>query len=223
MDEPSDSRSQRTANQLRLVVIVPVFVAVAGIILLASKLAGRFRAIEEPPGRDSPPVPSRDHGPAGQPLKWVGGVAGVPASSAQTNSSSNGVTGVTSADPTRSKPSLLKAASAVASLPVAPSPAQPRPGDVLVSGIASSAAPSPQGIVGTVLLRRNPPPEQEIPMDPACGALHPGRKQRTRLYVVGTNGGLPDVFVVLRKISPLQGELLVAPVEIRQRACEYLP
>lgn len=60
-------------------------------------------------------------------------------------------------------------------------------------------------------------------MDPACGALHPGRKPRTRLFVVGTNGGLADVFVVLRGLGPFRVEPPGGPVEIRQRGCEYFP
>jgi len=223
MHEPPDSRPLRAANQLRLVVIVPVLVAMVGVILLASKLSGRFRAIEEPPGRDYPPVPSRDSGPTGQPLKWVGGVGGASAGSTRTNVATNVGTAVVLTDPTRSNAAKTKVADAVAASPKSPPPARARPADLLVGGVTSSAALLADGIVGRVFLRGTPPPEVEIPMDPTCGALHPGRKPQTRFYAVGTNGGLADVFVVLRSLSPLQGELPVSPVEIRQRGCEYLP
>jgi plastocyanin len=223
MQEPSDPRPLRTANQPRLVVIVPVLAAVGGIILLASKLSGRFRAIEEPPGRDYPPVPSRDSGPTGQPIKWVGGLGGAPAGSTRTNAATNVGTAVVSIEPTRSNAPKPNAADAVTSLPDSPPTARPRPANPLVSGVTSSAALLADGIVGTVLLRGTPPREKEIPMDPACGALHPGMKPRTRLFMVGTNGGLADVFVVLRSLSPLPGEPPDSPVEIRQRGCEYLP
>ena len=61
-------------------------------------------------------------------------------------------------------------------------------------------------------------------MDPACGALHPAKKPTTRFFVVGTNSGLADVFVVLTRTAAWESwtppETLV---EIRQRGCEYLP
>ena len=223
MHKPSDPRPLRAANQLRLVVLLPVLVTVVGVILLATKLSGRFRAIEEPPGRDYPPVPSRDSGPAGQPLKWVGSMGGASEGSTRTNAATNVGTAIVSAEPTRANAPKANAADAVTPLPDSPPPARTRPADLLVSGVTSSAALIPDGIVGTVLLRGTPPPEKEIPMDPACGALHPGRKPKTRLFMVGTNGELADVFVVLRGLSPLPGEPPDSPIQIRQRGCEYLP
>lgn len=61
-------------------------------------------------------------------------------------------------------------------------------------------------------------------MDPTCGALHPGRKPQTRFHVVGINGALADVFVVLERVAdPGQWRPSGTPAEIRQRGCEYLP
>ena len=51
MNEPHDPRPLQTVNRLRLVVFIPVLVAVVGVLLLGSKLALKFREIEEPPAR----------------------------------------------------------------------------------------------------------------------------------------------------------------------------
>lgn len=109
--------------------------------------------------------------------------------------------------------------SAPVATPVATSVLQPT--NVVRFGIGEMPA---IGIVGQVFLRGTPPPEQQIPMDPSCGRLYESKpKPTTRLYVVGTNGALADVFVVLNGLSASPQKPLASPVEIRQRNCEYLP
>lgn len=209
----------QTANRLRLIVLIPVLVAVVGVVLVALKLAGRFNDIQEPPGQEYPPGPPPNAGKPGQPLRpVVMRLTKRGQTSAETNASIAGppakppVTGSTEAEVPATDRAELSG--------VAVSQATP----VVVGGARSVANLKTNGIVGMVFLRGTPPPEKEIPMDPACGALHPGRKPQTRFFVVGTNDSLADVFVVLEPMAGLgQWQPSAKPVEIRQRGCEYLP
>jgi hypothetical protein len=77
-------------------------------------------------------------------------------------------------------------------------------------------------IVGKITVKGTPPPEKEIPMDPACGKIHPTKK--TRLYVVGANGELADTFVYVKE--GLGGKQFPVPTESKlldQVGCEYIP
>lgn len=79
-------------------------------------------------------------------------------------------------------------------------------------------------ITGKVTLKGTPPPEKVLPLDPACGKLHPGAKPTTRFYVVGKDGALADVFVQItaglaRKDYPMPSK----PAVIDQKGCEYIP
>ncbi len=81
-----------------------------------------------------------------------------------------------------------------------------------------------RGIVGWVFLRGVPPAEKVVPLDPGCGKLHEGKPPlTTRLFVVGAKSELADVFVVLKDFPAQPQAPPVNPLEIRQRACEYLP
>lgn len=218
MNEPHDPRPLQTVNRLRLVVFIPVLVAVVGVVILASKLSLRFNQIEEPAARDYPANPAPATGTPGKPLKAVTThpkgrqtAAAVTNGSAPTLSAAAAVGAPVLADPVGAiRPS------AVAALP---SLVPPAVGDV----VRAAKYLPPNGIVGRVFLRGTPPPEKEIPMDPACGALHPGRRPQTRLYVVGTNRELADVFIYLGDFVPRKVEPATVPVEIRQRGCEYVP
>lgn len=63
------------------------------------------------------------------------------------------------------------------------------------SGRVSSQSSS--SIAGRVTLRGTPPPEKPITFDPMCARLNPA-PVTTRHYVVGTEGGLANVFVYIK-------------------------
>jgi hypothetical protein len=78
-------------------------------------------------------------------------------------------------------------------------------------------------ITGKVTLKGVPKPEVDIPLDANCGKLHPSGL-KTRLYVVGANGELADVFVYIK--DGLSGKTFPAPAEpalLDQKGCEYVP
>ena len=78
---------------------------------------------------------------------------------------------------------------------------------------------------GTITLQGAPPAETEIPQlkdDPTCGQLHVG-PAATRFYVVGPNGGLADVLVMLKGLDGKSTGAAAAPAVIDQRGCEYMP
>ena len=89
----------------------------------------------------------------------------------------------------------------------------------IVIGAGSGAT-----VTGRVTLTGTPPPEREITMDAACGALH-AEKPKTRVYAVDPSQGLADVFVRVK--SGLSGAARFptpsAPVILDQRNCEYVP
>jgi hypothetical protein len=79
-------------------------------------------------------------------------------------------------------------------------------------------------ITGKITLKGTPPPEKEIPLEATCGPLHPNEKLMTRLYVVGKEGGLADVFVYLK--DGVTGKTFPVPTEAKfldQKGCEYVP
>ena len=213
MNEPLDSRPLQTVNRLRLVVFIPVFVAAVGILILAVKLSGRFNAIEEPPARDYPPNPAPRAGATGRPITPD---ATRPGNRPQVTAAKTGSSGV-----------MIPKASVGASATATTEPGRPLPTAVVqlpatplsAGGLAANAF----GIVGRVVLRGTPPPEKEIPVEPNCGKLRGDKGLFTRFYVVGTNGGLADVFVVLKDFPASRFEPAANAVEIRQRGCEYLP
>ncbi len=94
-------------------------------------------------------------------------------------------------------------------------------------GLAAVAASvqivSAADITGKITLKGTPPPEKELPLDPGCGALHPGEKPKTRFYAVGAGGGLADTVIYLKDAD---GKSVPVPAEghlIDQKGCEYVP
>ena len=213
MNEPLDSRPQRTVNRLRLLVLIPAALAGVGVLFLAVQLAQHFRAMKEPPSRDYPPNPATMPGVPGRPTSPLSVRLTAPDRSAAAQAKSR--------------------ADAVA--PVPGSAAPPLGAPVVAADAPSGLIPPARGalaviglpardIVGRVFLRGAPPAEKAVPMDPLCGKLHAGNAQpSTRLYVVGTNGSLADVFIELKDFPAGLQEVPGNPVEIRQRGCEYLP
>lgn len=77
-------------------------------------------------------------------------------------------------------------------------------------------------ITGKITLKGTPPPERDLPLDPACGKIHPTKK--TRLYVVGKNGELADTLIYVTK--GLEGKDFPVPDKphlVDQVGCEYVP
>jgi len=77
-------------------------------------------------------------------------------------------------------------------------------------------------VTGKITLKGTPPPERDLPLDPACGKIHPTKK--TRLYVAGAGGELADTFVYVK--DGLTGKVFPVPEKsalIDQVGCEYSP
>lgn len=90
-----------------------------------------------------------------------------------------------------------------------------------VAGLAASA--SAADITGKITLKGQPAPEKDIPLDPGCGKLHTAGL-KTRLYVVGKDAGLGDVFVYLKDgVTGEKFEVPTAAAVLDQKGCEYLP
>ena len=86
-----------------------------------------------------------------------------------------------------------------------------------VTLVAGSAAAG--DVTGKISLKGTPAPEKDIPMDPACGELHDGKKVSTRFYV--SEGGRLGDFVVY--LEGAKGAAATKEVVIDQKGCEYLP
>ena len=213
MNDPLDSRPQRTVNRLRLAVAIPVALAGVGVFFLAVQLARHFREREELPTQNSPSGPSATRGASEQANTPP---AALPKARVQ-------LLVVPPSKPGTRAAVSLPAAAAEGVTPTVVANTQPTltPRSTVPLSVNALTARS---IVGRVVLRGTPPPEKGIPMDPSCGKLQADKQPQTRFYVVSTNGALADVFVVLERASgPGQWEPPAKPVEIRQRGCEYLP
>ena len=86
----------------------------------------------------------------------------------------------------------------------------------------SGATPSPgTAVFGRATLRGVPPAEKPIPLDAACGRLNP-TPITTRHYLVGTDGGLANVFVYIKTGAPKAGRQASVPV-LDNVNCEFQP
>ena len=77
-------------------------------------------------------------------------------------------------------------------------------------------------VTGKITLKGTPAPEKDLPLDPACGKIHPTKK--TKFYVVGSGGELADTFVYVK--DGLTGKTFPVPEKpnlIDQVGCEYTP
>lgn len=87
------------------------------------------------------------------------------------------------------------------------------------SGMSVAAAAS---VTGRVTLNGKPPPEIPLQLDPACAKLWAGQKPTTRFYLVGTDGGLGDVFVYVKScLTNLSFGSPTNPVIMRKTGCFY--
>lgn len=88
--------------------------------------------------------------------------------------------------------------------------------------LASLQLVSAGDIVGKITLKGTPPPERDIPMDPACGKIHPTKK--TRFYVVGEGNGLADTLIYVKEgLSGKEFPVPEKPALLDQIGCEYVP
>lgn len=88
--------------------------------------------------------------------------------------------------------------------------------------MASLQVVSAGDVTGKITLKGTPPPEKDLPLDPACGKIHPTKK--TKLYVVGAGGELADTFIYVK--DGLTGKEFPVPEKaalIDQVGCEYTP
>jgi plastocyanin len=97
----------------------------------------------------------------------------------------------------------------------------------LAAAVAVVALPINAGeVTGKVILKGTPPPEKVIAAvaaDANCGKVAQG-EAKTRIYVVGADGGLANVVVYIKK--GLEGKTFTPPatkVDLDQLGCMYQP
>jgi hypothetical protein len=77
-------------------------------------------------------------------------------------------------------------------------------------------------ITGKITLKGTPAPEKDLPLDVACGKIHPTKK--TKFYVVGPKGELADTFVYVKEgLAGKDFPVPQKPALIDQSGCEYVP
>jgi hypothetical protein len=92
-----------------------------------------------------------------------------------------------------------------------------------VAGMAQFA--SAGDITGTVTLKGTPPAELNLDglkNDPACGKFHP-EMPTTHHWVVGANGELANVVVIVKDITGKSTGASAAPAIMEQKGCLYVP
>jgi hypothetical protein len=78
-------------------------------------------------------------------------------------------------------------------------------------------------VTGKITLKGTPPAERPLPLDPLCSKTRTD-KPTTRLFVVGKDGALADVFVQVKQgLTSKTFDVPKEPVLIDQKGCEYLP
>jgi hypothetical protein len=97
----------------------------------------------------------------------------------------------------------------------------------VVSLVAALQVANAGNVTGKVTLKGTPPPEKDITADVKtdanCGKLHTD-PVKTRFFVVGSDGGLGDVVVVLKGVAGAKSAgASAAPLVLDQKGCEYLP
>lgn len=89
--------------------------------------------------------------------------------------------------------------------------------------VASLTSVTAGQITGEIKLKGTPPPEKDLPLDPACGKLWANEKPKTRFYAVGADHGLGDVFVYLKGVKGAFDGSKATPTLLDQKGCEYTP
>ena len=96
---------------------------------------------------------------------------------------------------------------------------------LLIALLAVSTAVRAADIIGTITLKGTPPAEIPITplMDnPDCAAMHK-TTPTTHFYVVGPNGELADVVVLLKGVTGKSTGATAPPVVLDQKGCLYEP
>jgi len=89
-------------------------------------------------------------------------------------------------------------------------------------GRGESGGTEGASITGKVTLLGRPRPEVPIDLGDICGKFHEGEKVTTRHFVVGSGGGLANVFVYIKEGAPKGGPLAEEPF-LDQKGCFYEP
>lgn len=95
--------------------------------------------------------------------------------------------------------------------------------DALVTDTVE-AAPAVAGITGKITFKGEAPAPAPVDMasDPVCEGSHAGGISRTTV-IVGSGGGLKDVFVSLTGVPDKRYKAPKTPVVLDQRGCTYVP
>jgi hypothetical protein len=206
MKQPSNHSNE--ANQLRWGVVVAVCAAAGVVIFIATSVSQRWWTKEPPVAESKPrieiakakphPLPSRppivDNSPPPAPVSL----------------------------PRTNRPPVQRPPEPVAPPVIEPAPVQNVP--VPISNEYVGGGTPPMSIVrGQVFLKGTPPPEKTIEMDAVCGKLQ-AQPRTTRHFVVGTNGGLANVFVYVKEgLSGQVFERSAPALVLDQVDCMYEP
>jgi plastocyanin len=98
---------------------------------------------------------------------------------------------------------------------------------LIVLGLLGTLSPaSAADITGVITLKGTPPAERElspIKDDAICSTLYSSTLPTTHFYVVGANGGLGDVVVLLKDVTGKSTGATAAPAVLDQKGCVYEP
>jgi hypothetical protein len=106
---------------------------------------------------------------------------------------------------------------------IIPAPANSFDRPVAVATTSGRAGlPGVSSVAGRVTLRGTPPAETPITLDPMCARLNP-TPITTRHYVVGTDGGLANVFVYIKAGAPPSKAPQAGPPLLDNINCQFEP
>jgi hypothetical protein len=220
--KPDSNQPQHVVNQLRAIVVVPI-VATALLMLIglyrwdwkpkiadhSSNGTGAGRIVKR-----AAPAPTE-----ARPDSNVVGIKSAAGSSQAEDESDKAQPPASSPSPAKTDTTPSSSANSLGQTPGREFYAGPR------GAKAGGAGAGNAGIVGTVFLEGTPPPEKELPLDPACGKLH-SNSPATRFYVVGESGVLADVVVYVSQAPPgsaLPRSANPPAVLLDQVRCQYIP
>ena len=195
------------ANQLRWGMVIAICGGGCVVIFLVLSLMKSWR-------EEEPPLP---------PEKTPIADAKIQSHRPKANSETVNEIAIKPAPVPRTKTTAVRPPNEVAATEV-PSPTpQVNPASERILPATGGAILASGSVHGFVFLKDAPPPEKTIEMDATCGRLHP-QPVTTRHFVVGTNGGLANVFVYVKAGLPQNKFLPLAPAPLLdQTKCTYEP